>query len=66
MLRTVGREPTEVIHAAQGWEYDMMPAARYQGMRRVWVNRFGRRPSAGFEGYDEIRDLSQLPPLLGV
>jgi len=66
MLAAVGRGPGDVIHVAQGWEYDIMPTARYPGMRRVWVNRFGRRGSAAFEPYDEIRDLSVLPSLLGV
>jgi 2-haloacid dehalogenase len=64
-LRAIGCRPDEVAHAAQGWEYDIMPTARYAGMRRVWVNRFGRRGSAAFAPYDEIRDLSELPPLLG-
>lgn len=66
MLRVVGRGPEDVIHVAQGWEYDIMPTARYPSMRRVWVNRFGRRGSALFEPYDEIIDLGALPPLLGV
>ena len=66
MLRVVGRSTEDVIHVAQGWEYDIMPTARYPGMRRVWVNRYGRRGAPAFQPYDEIRDLSALPPLLGV
>jgi 2-haloacid dehalogenase len=66
MLSVVGRGPEDVIHVAQGWEYDIMPTARYRGMRRVWVNRFGRAGSALYQPYEEIRDLSALPRLLGV
>ena len=66
MLRVVGRSTGDVIHVAQGWEYDIMPTARYPGMRRVWVNRYGRRGTAAFQPYDEIPDLGALPPLLGV
>lgn len=66
MLKTIGREPADVIHAAQGWEYDIMPTKRYAaaGMRRVWVNRYGFAGSPVFQPYDEIRNLSELPPLL--
>lgn len=66
MLKVIGRGPEDVIHAAQGWEYDIMPTKRYAGtgMRRVWVNRYGLPGSPVFQPYEEIRDLSQLPPLL--
>ncbi|WGW11661.1 haloacid dehalogenase type II [Saxibacter everestensis] len=55
----------QITHAAQGWEYDIMPAKKY-GIRRVWVNRYGRKGSSVYQPYDEISDLSGLPPLLGV
>jgi hypothetical protein len=48
------------------WECDIMPTARYRGMRWSWVNRFGRRGSALFKPSYEIGDLSALPPMLGV
>jgi hypothetical protein len=41
-----------VIRVAQGWEYDMMPTARYPGTRRVWSTVSG---AAGFEPYDGRR-----------
>ena len=65
MMKAVGRGPRDIIHAAQGWEYDIMPTKRYPGMRRVWVNRYGFPGSSAFQPYEEIRDLSELPPLLG-
>jgi 2-haloacid dehalogenase len=57
--------PENVIHVAQGWEYDIVPTHRYGGMRRIWVNRYGRRGSESYRPYEEIPDLSGLPALLG-
>lgn len=65
LLAAIGRSPDQV-HAAQGWEYDILPTRHYPGMRRVWVNRYGGRGSSFFGPYDEIPDLSALPPLLGL
>ena len=56
----------QIIHVAQGWEYDIMPTKSMGVGRRVWVNRYGRKGSAFYAPYDEIRDLSELPPLLGM
>jgi 2-haloacid dehalogenase len=66
LMKVVGRGPEDVIHTAQGWEYDIMPTKRWPGMRRIWVNRYGFPGSPAFAPYDEIRDLSALPGLLGV
>jgi 2-haloacid dehalogenase len=60
-----GRSPQDVIHVAQGWEYDIVPTHRYEGMRRIWVNRYRRRGSAAYMPYEEISDLTGLPALLG-
>jgi 2-haloacid dehalogenase len=62
----LGCGPGDVVHVAQGWEYDIMPTRRYRGMRRIWVNRYKRRGSDAFQPYEEIPDLSRLPALLGV
>lgn len=64
MMKVVGRGPEDIVHAAQGWEYDIMPTKRYPGMRRVWVNRYGFTGSPAYQPYEEIHDLSELPPLL--
>jgi 2-haloacid dehalogenase len=56
----------QIIHAAQGWEYDIIPTRDMGLRRRVWVNRYGRKGSSHFAPYDEIRDLSELPTLLGL
>ncbi len=64
-LRTVGRTPAQVVHVAQGFEYDIIPTHEF-GMRRVWINRGGRRGSSAFMPYEELRDMSRLPSLLGI
>lgn len=64
-LRVTGRTPDQVTHVAQGFEYDIIPTHGL-GMRRIWVNRSGRRGSAAYMPYEEITDLSPLPALLGL
>ena len=64
-LRVTGRTPDRVIHVAQGFEYDIMPACGL-GMRRIWINRSGRRGSNAFMPYEELPDMSRLPALLGL
>jgi 2-haloacid dehalogenase len=56
----------QITHVAQGWEYDIMPTKALGVSRRVWVNRYGVKGSAFYQPYDEIRNLSELPPLLGL
>ncbi len=65
LFSVIPQKPDQITHAAQGWEYDIMPTQRY-GIRRVWVNRYGRTGSDHYQPYDEITDLAQLPSLLGV
>ena len=36
------------------------------GMRRIWINRSGRRGSSAFMPYEEIPDMVRLPGLLGL
>jgi len=64
-LRTVGRAADQLIHVAQGFEYDIIPTHGL-GMRRIWINRSGRRGSNAFMPYEEIPDMSRLPRLLGL
>ncbi|MFC9128075.1 HAD-IA family hydrolase [Streptomyces sp. NPDC057099] len=56
----------QITHAAQGWDYDIMPTKDLGIARRVWVNRYDLKGSDAYQPYDEIRDLSELPPLLGM
>jgi 2-haloacid dehalogenase len=64
-LRIAGRTPDQVIHVAQGFEYDIIPTYGL-GMRRIWINRSGRRGSSAYMPYEELRDMSPLPGLLGL
>jgi 2-haloacid dehalogenase len=64
-FKTIGVEPSEVIHVAQGWEYDHIPTRDLGLKRRVWINRSGRLGSSDYQPYDELPDLSGLPALLG-
>jgi 2-haloacid dehalogenase len=64
-LRVLGRTAGQMIHVAQGFEYDIIPTHGL-GMRRIWINRSGRRGSAAFMPYEELPDMSRLPGLLGL
>jgi 2-haloacid dehalogenase len=64
-FKTIGVEPSQVIHVAQGWEYDHIPTRDLGLKRRVWINRSGRLGSSDYQPYDELPDLSGLPALLG-
>jgi 2-haloacid dehalogenase len=64
-FQTMDVDPSQVIHVAQGWEYDHIPTRDLGLRRRVWINRYGRRGSSDYQPYDELPDLSGLPALLG-
>jgi FMN phosphatase YigB (HAD superfamily) len=64
-FKTIGVEPSQVIHTPQGWEYDHIPTRDLGLKRRVWINRYGRLSSADYQPCDELPDLSGLPTLLG-
>lgn len=64
-FQTMDADPSQVIHVAQGWEYDHIPTRDLGLQRRVWINRYGRRGSSDYQPYDELPDLSGLPALLG-
>ena len=64
-LRTLGCEPDEVLHVAQGFEYDIVPAHQL-GWTRVWINRYGKTGDPAFGPYVELPDLSGVPALLGL
>jgi 2-haloacid dehalogenase len=64
-LRTLGCEPEDVLHVAQGFEYDIVPA-HHLGWARVWINRYGRAGDDAFGPYVELPDLTGVPSLLGL
>jgi 2-haloacid dehalogenase len=64
-LQELGCEPTDILHVAQGFEYDIVPAHAL-GWERVWINRYGKTGDAAYGPYHELPDLSGLPDLLGL
>ncbi len=64
-LKTIGCQPDELLHVAQGFEYDIVPAHAL-GWRRVWINRYGKTGNPAYGPYDELPDLSGLPALIGI
>lgn len=64
-LRQLDCEADDVLHVAQGFDYDIWPA-HYLGWARVWVNRQGRAGDPAFGPYEEIADLTGLPSLIGI
>jgi 2-haloacid dehalogenase len=64
-LRALGRRADEILHVAQGFEYDIVPAHAL-GWRRVWINRYGKSGDPAYGPYHELPDLSGLPALLGL
>jgi 2-haloacid dehalogenase len=64
-LKQIGCAPEELLHVAQGFEYDIVPAHAL-GWKRVWINRYGKTGNPVYGPYDELPDLSGLPGLLGL
>jgi 2-haloacid dehalogenase len=64
-LQQLGCEASEVLHVAQGFEYDVVPAHAL-GWRRIWINRYGKVGDPAYGPYHELPDLSGVPDLLGV
>lgn len=64
MLDQIGCRPEELLHVAQGFEYDIVPAHAL-GWNRVWINRYGKQGDPAYGPYGELPDLSGLPDLVG-
>jgi 2-haloacid dehalogenase len=64
-LKKLGIDKSEVLHVAQGFEYDIMPAHEL-GWKAVWINRYGMQGDPAYGPYDELPDLTGLPALLGI
>lgn len=61
----LGADPSEVVHIAQGFEYDIIPAY-HLGIRKIWINRRGLTGDQSYGPYEELPDLTGVPALLGV
>jgi 2-haloacid dehalogenase len=64
-LRELDCRPDEILHVAQGWEYDIVPLHAL-GWQRVWINRYGKVGDPAYGPYEELPDLTRLPDLIGV
>ena len=65
MLDQLGCTPQDVLHVSSSLRYDLMPAHDLRITNKVYVNR-GYEPTNPYYGYHEVKDLSGLPPLLGL
>ena len=64
-LRRLGCTPADILHVAQGFLYDVVPAHEL-GWRCVWINRRGQEGDGVHLPWRELQDLSGLPALLGI
>jgi len=59
-LSRLGCKAFEILHAAFGYNYDIIPA-RKEGMRTVWVNRRSKEPEGKADFVvNDLTDLSRL------
>ena len=66
VLDTLDCTPAEIVHVAQGFDYDIKPTHDLGWPRRVWVNRRRQSGDPAYGPYAELPDLSGLPELLGI
>jgi 2-haloacid dehalogenase len=64
-LKKLGCDKSDIIHVANGFEYDIMPAHEL-GWKAVWINREQIAGDLAYGPYDELPDLTGLPALLGI
>jgi 2-haloacid dehalogenase len=64
-LKKLGCDKSEILHVANGFEYDIMPAHDL-GWKAVWINREKIPGDLAYGPYDELPDLTGLPDLLGI
>lgn len=65
MFDALGCRPEEIIHVSSSVKYDNRPAAELGIGTRIYVDR-GHDVPAPWLGYHAIKDLSELPALLGI
>lgn len=64
-LQLIGVPKEDVLHVAQGFEYDMVPA-HAMGWNHVWINRYGLPGDETYGPYYEQVDLGGVVRLLGL
>jgi 2-haloacid dehalogenase len=61
----IGADQSEVVHIAQGFNYDIVPAY-HLGLRKIWINRRGIPGDQSYGPYEELPDLTGVPKVLGL
>ena len=65
-LRKLNCDKSEILHVANGFEYDIMPAHDL-GWNKVWINREDEQgDQAKYGPYETLPDLTGLPALIGI
>lgn len=65
MFDMLGCGPQDVMHCSSSFRYDLMTAHDMKIGRRVFVNR-GHEPPNPYYGYQEIKNIGELPGLVGL
>lgn len=65
MLDQLGCDPAELLHVSSSLRYDLMSAYDV-GIRHCAYIERGHGPSTTYYGYSTLRDLSELPALIGL
>jgi 2-haloacid dehalogenase len=55
----------DILHVAQGYEYDIVPTHKY-GWTNVWINRYHGIAEEAYRPNFELPDLSGLPELINI
>jgi 2-haloacid dehalogenase len=65
-LRKLGCDKSEILHVAQGFDYDIKPAHEL-GWKAVWINCYNKvGDPEKYSPYGELPNLTGLPALLGI
>lgn len=65
MLDQLGCGPDEILHVSSSLRYDLMTAHDLGITHKAFVAR-GHEPSTPFYGYTEIKDIGELPAVVGL
>jgi 2-haloacid dehalogenase len=65
MFDRLGCSPEDVMHCSSSFRYDLMSAHDLGIKHKVWVNR-GHEPANPYYGYTEVKDISELPGVVGL
>ncbi len=64
-LQQLGCEVKDILHVAQGYEYDIVPTRKF-GWTNVWINRYHFIAEEAYRPNYELPDLSGLPALINL